>query len=91
MTRQAWRIDPMSGGALAWVYVCAHEVAWSIPAAALKAQGYTVTEDRQVQPTTKPAITVSARITCLGMPKARGQTTRSNGIRLGGSSEPADC
>ena len=79
MTMQPWRIDPMSGGVLAWVYVSAHEVAWSIPAAALKAQGYTVTEERQVQPTTKPAITVSARITCLGMRKDREQTTRSNG------------
>lgn len=37
----------MSGGALAWVYVRPHEVAWSIPAAALEAQGYTLTEERQ--------------------------------------------
>ena len=47
MTRQAWRIDPMNGGALAWVYVRPHAVNWSIPAAALKAQGYAVTEERQ--------------------------------------------
>jgi hypothetical protein len=79
MTRQAWRIDPMSGGALAWLYVRAHEVDWSVPAAAHTAQGYAVTEERQVQPTTKPAITVSARITCLGMRKDREQTTPSNG------------
>jgi hypothetical protein len=32
---------------LAWVYVRPHEVAWSVPAAALEAQGYTVTEERQ--------------------------------------------
>ena len=47
MVRQAWRIEPMSGGALAWVYVRPHEVAWSVPAAALTELGYTITEERQ--------------------------------------------
>jgi len=47
MTEQAWRSDPMSGGALAWVYVRPHEVAWSIPAAALAERGYAATEERQ--------------------------------------------
>ena len=47
MTVQPWRIDPMSGGALAWIYVRPHAVAWSVSAAALEAQGYTVTEERQ--------------------------------------------
>lgn len=47
MTGQAWRVDPMSGGAIAWVYVRPHEVAWSVPAAALDELGYWVTEERQ--------------------------------------------
>ena len=47
MTNRGWRIDPTGGGALAWVYVRPHAVAWSVPAAALDALGYTVTEERQ--------------------------------------------
>lgn len=47
MTIQPWRIDHMSGGTLAWVYVRPHEVAWSVPSAALTSAGYTVTEERQ--------------------------------------------
>ena len=47
MTRQPWRIDPMSGGALAWLYLRPHEVPWNVPSAAVTALGYTVTEERQ--------------------------------------------
>lgn len=39
--------DHMSGGALAWLYLRPHEVAWSVPSAAQDALGYTVTEERQ--------------------------------------------
>ena len=46
MTRQAWRIDPI-GRSKAWVYVRPHEVDWSLPAAAVAARGYTITEERQ--------------------------------------------
>jgi len=47
MTEQPWRIDQMSGEALTWIYVRPHAVDWSSPAAALEAQSYTVTEERQ--------------------------------------------
>ena len=47
MTRQPWRIDTIGDGSLAWVYLRPHEVAWSVPSAAVAAAGYTVTEERQ--------------------------------------------
>ncbi len=47
MTEQPWRIDPMSGGTLAWVYLRPHEVPWSVLSVAVTAAGYTVTEERQ--------------------------------------------
>ena len=47
MTEQPWRIDLIGDGSLAWVYLRPHEVAWSVPSAAVTAAGYTVTEERQ--------------------------------------------
>lgn len=47
MTRQSWRVDPIGDGSLAWVYVRPHEVDWSVPAAAVAALEYTITEERQ--------------------------------------------
>ena len=47
MTRQPWRIDTVGDGSLAWVSLRPHEVAWSVPSAAVAAAGYTVTEERQ--------------------------------------------
>lgn len=32
---------------LAWGYLRPHEIAWSVPSAAVTAAGYTVTEERQ--------------------------------------------
>jgi hypothetical protein len=47
VTRQRWRIDTIGDGSLAWVYLRPHEVAWSVPSAAVAAAGYAVTEERQ--------------------------------------------
>ena len=47
MTNQPWRIDLIGDGSLAWVYLRPHEVAWSVPSAAVAAAGYPVTEERQ--------------------------------------------
>ncbi len=47
MTRQTWRIDPISPGRLAWLYLIPHAVDWSVPFCGAEAAGYTITEEAQ--------------------------------------------
>ena len=47
MIEQPWRIDVIGDGSLAWVSLRPHEVARSVPSAAVAAAGYRVTEERQ--------------------------------------------